>query len=784
MSDNKNSSDSDLEKKINESSSDSEKNKKENQINNAEINSSDENGNVSLKIEEDKFKSNNKDSKKDDVKIEEIENKKESEENNKIEKNINKSNNDFKMTKKDKPKDYLHNNFNKSMESKNIENYLNFSLNKNVNNINEKEENNENINNKENLINKEIENKKEENKIIENNDNKKEENKKIENNNNEKNNKNKINKEKDSSSDDKYSKSSNDKDDDDSNNNSNNISDNNKDDDNNNNSNSSSDNKDNNKKNIFERKFEDENISSSKEFFDNKKNKNYNYNKRSFYNKSNYNEPNNFNINKNKRNENINKITNEKLYKSNLEIIQKISDLFSNDQIKNEDAYKIIKLIYLSPRMTIFEIMNTIICEKNIILLQKKYQFNEENDQRQYEPRYSIYENKNSGDLTIEHKNVLDNFKIYNNESNPKLQKNFYYTSKEDKRRKLSKDNDNLYMYVPILNEEEKIKNEETNIYCNNIYELNYHSLKYKTILCRNKDCYYKKNNIDYLCPFSHNIDTDFRLIYKYQNPEICKFMNELVNKNYLPFESYLQYYEIPRNFCLSDFKIFPCAFKDKCGYDSHLCLMYHNIDEKRRPPLLFRYSKNECECKKKGVYRPEKCPYGDFCMNVHSRAEYNYHKDHFRKIFPCTRKKQNGLCIFYKTCYGKHEEDKNNNYNNNIFNSVSSLNSNNTIKNLNVKEKKSEEINFDLEKQINEKIEEEKNNLNKKINNAGNLLKIFLCKNCNNIPNSNEYEFLKECKHILCDECFKKSIKENKSCPICKKEIGNNAVFKLQFQK
>jgi hypothetical protein len=33
-------------------------------------------------------------------------------------------------------------------------------------------------------------------------------------------------------------------------------------------------------------------------------------------------------------------------------------------------------------------------------------------------------------------------------------------------------------MYVPILNEEEKIKNEETNIYCNNIYELNYHSLK------------------------------------------------------------------------------------------------------------------------------------------------------------------------------------------------------------------------------------------------------------------------------------------------------------------
>ena len=76
--------------------------------------------------------------------------------------------------------------------------------------------------------------------------------------------------------------------------------------------------------------------------------------------------------------------------------------------------------------MTIFEIMNTIICEKNIILLQKKYNFDNENVQRQYEPRYSIYENKNSSDLTIEHKNVLDNYKIYDRDSNPNLNKKIF----------------------------------------------------------------------------------------------------------------------------------------------------------------------------------------------------------------------------------------------------------------------------------------------------------------------------------------------------------------------
>ena len=43
--------------------------------------------------------------------------------------------------------------------------------------------------------------------------------------------------------------------------------------------------------------------------------------------------------------------------------------------------------------------------------------------------------------------------------------------------------------------------------------------------------------------------------------------------------------------------------------------------------------------------------PYGDFCNYIHSKNEYNYHINHFRKEFKCTRNK-NGKCPFYKTCY------------------------------------------------------------------------------------------------------------------------------------
>ena len=42
----------------------------------------------------------------------------------------------------------------------------------------------------------------------------------------------------------------------------------------------------------------------------------------------------------------------------------------------------------------------------------------------------------------------------------------------------------------------------------------------------------------------------------------------------------------------------------------------------------------------KKSEYRVDKCPCGIFCRFVHSKNEYNYHPDHFRKEFRCTREK------------------------------------------------------------------------------------------------------------------------------------------------
>ena len=66
------------------------------------------------------------------------------------------------------------------------------------------------------------------------------------------------------------------------------------------------------------------------------------------------------------------------------------------------------------------------------------------------------------------------------------------------------------------------------------------------------------------------------------------------------------------------------------------------------------------CFNQKKSEYCVDKCPCGIFCRFVHSKNEYNYHPDHFRKEFRCTREKNKfNKCIYLRTCYGKHPEEE-----------------------------------------------------------------------------------------------------------------------------
>ena len=196
--------------------------------------------------------------------------------------------------------------------------------------------------------------------------------------------------------------------------------------------------------------------------------------------------------------------------------------------------------------------------------------------------------------------------------------------------------------------------------------EINYHPLFFKTIICQS--CDYSENNylVNPLCPYSHNINSDFRIIYDYKDEGISELMKALSESDLFHFESYLKY--IPKQIKfdeidLSSFKVHKCQLDKTCPNDYHLCPYYHESekekDQKRRPLFLFRYSSEVCEhCfdKKKKRYIIKNCPYGDFCHFIHSKNEYNYHTNNFRKQYKCVRNK-GGKCPFIKTCYGIHEE-------------------------------------------------------------------------------------------------------------------------------
>ena len=118
--------------------------------------------------------------------------------------------------------------------------------------------------------------------------------------------------------------------------------------------------------------------------------------------------------------------------------------------------------------------------------------------------------------------------------------------------------------------------------------------------------------------------------------------MCKLLDCKYLHFENYLNYIpmSLSTDFNLDTFKVHKCLLDNDCPNDYHLCPYYHESikgDEQRRPPLLFCYSGNTgdiCFDDRKKKYCPKQCNCGIFCQYLHSKNEYNYHPEHFRKIY------------------------------------------------------------------------------------------------------------------------------------------------------
>ena len=482
-------------------------------------------------------------------------------------------------------------------------------------------------------------------------------------------------------------------------------------------------------------------------------------------------------------------------------IIEAFKNLFFDESLNEEKIIDIIKMIKSNPNLTIFEAMNLIYREVQIIktlnLDKSKRQYGPHSDKIEFKfekylnkedlkevlKKYKIYKNEEEiPEKERDEEEIHINFdsnkgdkksEVYNKEKN--MNKNWFYIDDFDKRRKLAKDEEGCFNYLPLMNPEgNKNNNDEEDIYAKNENEISYHSLFYKTLIC--KECPNLNINAlntlpQLLCPYAHNILKDFRIIYDYTNENVCKFMILLQDSNLFNFQNYLNYIpmSLSPKFNIDTFKVHKCQLdEDSCPNDYHLCPYYHKgakIDEQRRPPLLFGYSGSQgklCFNRIKKDYCPEKCPSGIFCNYVHNKNEFNYHQSHFRKEFDCKRKKdKNGKCIFIKTCYGKHDEDE--------------------YKENNEDSEKEEEIE---EEEI--ENDDEIKKIKKKVKNIFSIAKTFRCRQCQNIES--DICYLTKCKHFLCLKCYKKLFKEKKKegknleCPFCVKEITKDNIVKVEF--
>ena len=467
------------------------------------------------------------------------------------------------------------------------------------------------------------------------------------------------------------------------------------------------------------------------------------------------------------------------------EIIEAFRILYVNENLQEDEIIKIIKNINSNPNLTIFEAMNLI--EREIQIM-KTLQFANSGHKREYgpnkdilEPEFEPYNHKNNLREII--RKYKTNGKNSEDSQEIKIDNDWLFIDDSDRRRKLIKDEIGFFNYLPVLKQNNNGDKEDNNIYAKNDNELLYHYLYYKTLMCKCCDLSNEKNRQNDLCPYAHDILNDFRIIYDYKNEELCKFMLLLINSKLFHFENYLNYIpmSLSPDFNLNTFKVHKCQLDKSCPIDYHLCPYYHksaNGDEQRRPPLLFGYSGNTgdmCFDEKKKKYCPKKCKCGIFCHYLHNKNEYNYHFDHFRKEYECKRKKVKGKCIYYKTCYGIHPS--------------SSDNENSDDQ----EEEEEEELD---EQKMQEEIENSKDikDIKKKENNSLIIAKNFRCRKCQDVNDSGELAFFVKCNHFLCIKCFKKICadlkKENKKekkkvslkCPFCNISLAKEETIKAIF--
>ena len=505
-----------------------------------------------------------------------------------------------------------------------------------------------------------------------------------------------------------------------------------------------------------EMKLESENESERNHFYEKSRygNQNrFNHNYNSFNNKNqnqyerkiNYTNNNKNYFQKRTKKFDLNEInTLKKIISENNEIMTEMKYIYPElTQIELASIFKIIKYSN-EPSQSVFEIMNRIHRDISIQITLNEYSNKNSKTYRipiePFEIIDPFYSNQG-------HIKVMKYYQVYSKEDMEKLPKfikeilspDFYYTNKMTRRRKVIKYSDGSYNYIPIICENINKCENENCPYSNTYNEVYFHPLFYKTR-------YYNDNSKGYLSKMANDYFNDFRIIYNYKNQNVINLLKLLEEKK-IAKSSYKDFIKEIKSFSLETFKIKECPFIKSgiaCPKDAHLCYFFHNQNERRRPPTLYRYSNTMCpniKFKKNGNIKSD-CKNGDFCNKCHSKYEYNFHKLFFGKVITCLRDKKNGKCIYEETCYGYHPY-KEKGY-----------------------KKTKEEIIEEKKDELMDKYIEEFDLLNGLINK-------YKCQSCNRYSKKFRYCILINCGHIVCHKCF--SILKKSKCPICKEKFDVN---------
>jgi len=168
--------------------------------------------------------------------------------------------------------------------------------------------------------------------------------------------------------------------------------------------------------------------------------------------------------------------------------------------------------------------------------------------------------------------------------------------------------------------------------------EISYHPAKYKTRMCNGKDC---RSNI---CCFAH-----YPRELRSAAPGLYSQASHVAAAGRPHSDAATAVQTIlastqtsgrPPDDCtqfdLQTFKVSPCTRGRNAPHDRKLCVFYHNLRDRRRPPD--GYIAEPCgECFDVDLPQPSRCPRGDKCDRCHNRLELLYHPEVFKQRFCAT---------------------------------------------------------------------------------------------------------------------------------------------------